>query len=237
MQNKFLATALMLLPFAIFGQSGELVRFRVVADSVSVAGINVVNLVNEKSAITDGAGNFTVLVKPDDLLVLQSSRFEYKRKLVDEDDFKNQPVIIKMIPKPVELDEVLVKKKSAPDDLIKRHTDHRDYTPAERKLYTATTGPVDILVNAISGRTKMLKKQLDVEMKERLLARLEIQYDDAFYTETLKIPAEYIKGFQHYVIEDAQFVSAMRAKNKTLMRLHISRLANTYNQLQAAKNN
>jgi hypothetical protein len=33
------------------------------------------------------------------------------------------------------------------------------YTPAERKLYTATSGGIDGLLNTISGRKAMLKKK------------------------------------------------------------------------------
>lgn len=55
----------------------------------------------------------------------------------------------------------------------------KTYTPAERKLYTATGGgnryglstsvSLDGIINGISGRTKMLKKEVQVE-KERVFA-------------------------------------------------------------------
>lgn len=236
MRTNAITILLLLLAVSGFGQAGQkLLRCKVVADSVSVAGINVVNLVNEKSAVTNGSGEFYMLAKEGDLLVLQSENFEYCRKLIEDADIKKEIVLIKMIPKAVALDEVVVRQKSVRDDLIKRHSDHRDFTPAERKLYTATTGPVDILVNAISGRTKTLKKELNVEMKERLLARVETLYEDNYYTETLKIPQDYIQGFQYYIIEDPGFVSALRAKNKTLMRFESVKLAEQYNKLIGTK--
>lgn len=213
------------------GNGDKLLRFKVVADSVSTAGINVVNLVNEKSAMTDGNGEFSILAKAGDLLFLQSENFEVKRKLVEEEDLKSVKITIRMIPKANQLDEVIVTRKDRSDDLIMHHKDKRDYTPAERKLYTAQTGPVDILANLFSGRTAMLKKELRVEMNERLLSRTEIQFEDQYYTETLKIPVDYIKGFQYYIIEDAEFVAALKAKNKTMMRFQMARLAVKYNEL------
>jgi hypothetical protein len=45
-----------------------------------------------------------------------------------------------------------------------------------------------------------------VEKKERLMYRLEYLFGDKYYVETLKIPQDYIRGFQYYCIEDIDFV-------------------------------
>ena len=143
-------------------------------------------------------------------------------------------VSIKMIAKPIALDEVVVKQKAAPDDLIMRHKDHRKFTPAEKKLYTATTGLLDPLINLLSGRTAQLKKELQVEMNERLLARIDQVYDDQYFVEQMKIPADYVGDFKRYIIDDDAFVSALKAKNKTLMQFECARLAISYKKLMAA---
>jgi hypothetical protein len=142
-----------------------------------------------------------------------------------------------MIPKPIELKEVVVTHKTKSDDLIQRHADHTKFTPAERRLYTATTGLLDPLLNLISGRTKQLHKQLDVEMKERLLARLETQFDDDYYTAKLKIPADYVRDFQYYMIEDDDFVFALKDRNRTRMQFEASRLALSYRILMRSAGN
>lgn len=228
-------TVLLFLPILFFGQDAKLLRFRVVAsDSTSASGINVVNMVSEKSAMTNGRGEFSMAVKAGELLVLQKETFEYKRYLIEPEDLSENLVIISMIPKPIALTEVIVTQKAAHDDLIQKHKDHRKFTPAEKKLYTATSGLFDPLINWMSGRTAMLKKELDVEMKERLLARLETVYDDDYYTQTLKIPEDYIGDFKRYIIEDEPFVAAMKTKNKTLMRFESVRLSASYKKLMQA---
>jgi hypothetical protein len=51
----------------------------------------------------------------------------------------------------------------------------KKYTPAERKLYTATSGGgIDGLLNTISGRKAMLKKEIIVEKKLQLWIELMI---------------------------------------------------------------
>lgn len=239
--SKIIPILLFLIPLITFFQTDDerLIYGRVTCDTASTVGINVINLVNEKSAVTNELGLFSILAKSGDMLVLASEKFEYKRKMLDADDMKKDLIVIKMTMKPTEkitpLDEVVIKRYGKIDDLNKRHKDHRDFTPAERRLYSAQSGPVDIVANWISGRTSLLKKELETEMNERLLARLAVQFEDAYYVETHKIPADHIKGFQYYLIEDPEFVAALKAKNKTLMRFHIGKLALQYNALINAK--
>jgi len=52
----------------------------------------------------------------------------------------------------------------------------------------------------------MLKKEIQVEKKERLLLQLDGWFEEDFYVNSLKIPADYIKGFHYFLIEDTDFV-------------------------------
>lgn len=230
--TKFYLIALFLVSFAARSQSAErLLRFKVVADSVAVDGINVVNLVNERTAITDRNGEFSIYAKVDDLLVLTAVNFEYKRKIIDDDDLKKTIIIIKMTSKITQLDEVVIKEQQiTAEKLGIVPAGQKRYTQAERKLYTAQTGPIDIVANLISGRTKQLKKELEISKKELLLQKVEFLYDDKYYIETLKIQPDYIKGFQYYLIENPQFVDALKSKNKTLTMFYASKLASEYNK-------
>jgi hypothetical protein len=58
--------------------------------------------------------------------------------------------------------------------------------------------------------------------------KLEDYYKEDYYTEVLKIPKEYIKGFQYYLIEDPDFVNALNVKNKTLTLFLAKKLASDY---------
>ena len=110
----------------------------------------------------------------------------------------------------------------------------KKYSPAERRVREATTGsglvPLNPILNAISGRTTMLKKEVQVEKKERLLLQLDGLFQEKFYVHTLKIPTDYIKGFHYFLIEDTDFVRALKAKNKTLTQFLIKGLAIKYKE-------
>ena len=213
-----------------FGQSNEkLLRGKIVADSVSMARIDVVNLGNEKVTVTNNKGEFSILAKADDILVFSSMTLEMKRMLVDEDDLKSETITIYMTPKINELNEVIVKKNAAEGISIIPGQKH--YTPAERKLYTATSGLLDAPLNWLSGRTEMLKKEIIVERKERMLNKVGVLYEDKYYIQTLKIPEIYIDDFQRYLIEDKEFAAALKVKNRTMMLFLISKLAVNYNAI------
>ncbi|NUY81695.1 hypothetical protein HUK80_12370 [Flavobacterium sp. MAH-1] len=213
---------------------GQELKFRLVStDSIAAVNVKVVNIVSEKTAVSNALGEFTMHAKPDEMLVFPSENYEYKRYLVRDEDVKKKVITIVLIPKAVQLDEVVVNKNLNPEDLGLVPKGQKKYTPSERKLYTATSGPVDILANAISGRTKMLKKQVKVERKEGLMEKLRYQFDDSLYIQRLKIPADYVKGFQYYCIDDPEAVKALELKNKVALLQRISQLAPTYIELIA----
>ncbi len=66
-----------------------------------------------------------------------------------------------------------------------------------------------------------------------LLAKVQNLYDDNFYANKLKIPADHIKAFQYYIIYDDKFIAAVKSKNKTLTTFRIVDLAQEFNKLLA----
>jgi hypothetical protein len=94
--------------------------------------------------------------------------------------------------------------------------------------------PTDGLINAISGRTAMLKKELAVEKKEKLLLKIEYLFKEEYFLENLKIPKEYLRGFWYYAVEDPKLADALNTKNKMMARFIFSDLATKY--LEILKN-
>jgi hypothetical protein len=216
----------------------KLIHGKIISESGNVEGVTIINLVNEKSTASDSNGDFYILAKADDLLVFSSVNLEYYRRIIEENDLKSDVLIMKMTSKTTELKEVIVNKhpeiNAVSLGISPKGVKH--YTPAERKLYTANSTPVDALLNLMSGRTAMLKKELEVEKKEYLLMKIGMLFDDDYYIKTLKIPANYIKGFQYYCIENTNFVMALKSKNKTMTKFLIVPLAEKYIEIISDEN-
>lgn len=229
--KKWVVLLLFLGTFSMWSQdrNEKLLQGIIAADDALLSGIDVVNLGNEKVTVTNNKGEFSILAKADDILVFSSKSLEMRRVLIDEDDLKSGTIIVNMYPKINELDEVIVKK--SPIEGVSIIPGQKQYTPAERKLHTATNGILDAPINWMSGRTAMLKKEVAVERKQRLLDKIGILYEDKYYIETLKIPEIYIDDFQRYIIEDKEFTAALKVKNRTMMLFLISKLAVNYNAI------
>jgi len=201
----------------------------------NVEGINIVNLVNEKSAVTDAKGEFHILAKPEDMLIFSSFTFDYKRRIIDDDDMRSSILVINLSPKPSQLEEVVITKyrniNAVSLGILKKHA--KEYTPAQRRLNSARSGLITGLINYINGTTASLKKGLEIEGKEFVIDKFADDYfEPSYFTEVLKIDPEKIKAFQYYCVEDTRFMKAVENKNKTLATFWINDLAIQYNLFQ-----
>ncbi len=221
----------------------EIVNGKIIADSSDLEGIYIVNLKTQIGTVSEKGGYFSVSAKIGDTIMFSAVQFKGIKITIKENDFKNALLFVKLESLIRNLDEVkIIKYKNinavslgivSPN--IKR------YTPAERKLiaagelhwYSPLLIPlggmsVDGLLNSISGRTSMLKKELIVEKKETLMDKISDDYDEKYFTEKLKIPQDYVKGFLFYIVEEPKFVDAMNSKNKTMASFVMNELAVNY---------
>lgn len=231
-----------------FGQSvdGKVIHGKIESASGNVEGVIVVNLVNEKSTVSDSKGEFYILAKAEDLLVFSSSNLEIHRKLIEEEDLKLEFLTIKMFDKINQLDEVIVNKhpeiNAVSMGIVSKKV--KNLTQMERQLYTAGdfkpihllgllggSLQIDPILNAINGRTKSIKKMIEIEKKSSLLNQIEFLFDEEYYTKKLNIPKEYIKGFQFYCVEDEKNRSVLKSKNKTNIEFLMAKLALEYNEI------
>lgn len=218
--------------------SSKVIQGRIIVDSVAVEAVNVVNITTDQATTTNVNGVFSLFVNEGDVLFISAVNLVTLQRRISKDDLRASIINIQMVINSISLKEVVVNegsKISAESIGIIPH-DQKKYTPAERKLYTARSGLLDRPLNWISGRTAELKKGVIVEQNQRALSRLEYLFEEKYYVETLKIPREYIKGFQYYCIEDPEFVSAMEAKNKTLCMFLIITIAKNYNKITFYEN-
>lgn len=217
---------------------------KIIVNDAKLNGVRVINLMNEKETITDAEGRFAILVKPDDLLVFSAEFLDYMRKIVEESDYIKGTVEVQMTSKALQLDEVEIIDYSRINavNLGVLAKPAKEYTPAERRLQTATglypslnvgsmaggSIGLDPLMNWISGRTKMLKNALKAEQKQILLQKLDYYYVDDFFTTELEIDPMFVGSFKNFAIYDAVLIEAIQSKNKPRMDFNLYRIAKEF---------
>lgn len=229
----------------IFSQNEKLLHGKIVVKNAMPNGVHVVNLTNEKEAVSNNQGIFSILAKPDDLLVFSANHLDYMRKVIEISEYNSGVLEIEMTSKVNELDEVEVIDYSHLNaESLGITNGVKTYTPAERKLKTAGdfkpihllgilggSLPLDPILNAVNGRTKRLKKEVSIEKKEMYLSQLEGLYENNFYIEKLKIHSDYVNGFKYYLIENDEFIAILNKNDETQISFLMSQLSVEYNNL------
>lgn len=210
---------------------------KVAADFSNLEGIYVVNTSSEKSTTTNSEGHFSIEAKVGEILLLSAMNFKEVKIVLSESDFSKKWLVVSMQPIVNELKEVIVGSSSiSAESLGIIPYGQKKYTPAERKIFTATSGfGIDPILNLISGRTNMLKKELEIEKKEGYLIQLENLFQPDFYIHSMHIPQLHVKGFLYFLVENPKFISVLKTKNRTAIEFSMSELAVQFNEMIASK--
>ena len=239
---------LFLIIFSNFGwaqvSNPKNLKGKVVSNAIDLEGIYVVNLKSDASTATEKGGYFNIQAKVGDTLMFSDMQFKGKKVALMEKDFSGDLFFVKLETMINQIEEVKIIRynhiNAVSLGIIPAGQKH--YTPAERRLKTATglnatanagsmaggSVSLDPLLNWMSGRTAMLKKEVEVEKKEFVLQKLESMFEHEFFVDKLKIPADYVKGFWYYVAEDKKFAEALNDKNKTMATFILGGLATQY---------
>ena len=218
----------------IFSQNDTLIKGKVVSESNSLEGIHIFNISQKTGEITDARGYFNIKVKINDTLQFSAVHLKATQYIIKQNDLKEELIFVQMKSLISELDEITLTKYKNINavSLGIVPANQKTYTPAERKVRTATTGLLDPLINWASGRTKMLKNQVVVEGKEQLQAKTSDYFERKYFLETLNIPEEYVDGFLFYIVDNERYARAMKDKNKTMATFILSELAVEYLKLK-----
>ena len=241
-----------LLPILLFAQDDSVIKGKVVSNSPNLEGVHVINRSQKKGTVTQQGGYFTLSAKVSDTIIFSAVHLEAEQHIVKKQDFSENLLFVKLEPILNHLDEISVIKYKNINAVALGivPAGQKTYTPAERKLRTAGVfkwySPlliplggmsVDGLINSISGRTKMLKKEVQIERKELLLDQLKSDFSLSYLTDQLKIPKDYIDGFLYYIVERESFIKIYKSNNKTATEFLLIELSVEYLKLKNLNGN
>ncbi len=199
----------------VFSQKSNTVRGNTIFKTENLENVTVKNLNNNEFQVTDKQGYFEISAKQDDVLAFYLLGFKTDSITITQKDLVATAIKIEMKLQINELKEVIINKTNNINALslgiISKEV--KPLTLYERRLKTAGdfkpiqllgllggSLPLDPIINKINGRTKEIKKNIEVEKKEKNLLFLKNNYFD-YISNTLKISKESISSFLYFVVE------------------------------------
>lgn len=216
---------------------------KVVSDIPDLEGIQVFNLSNKKNTVTEKNGLFEILARPNDTLFFSSKVFREELVFLKPNDFSESQFTMILIQKKNELAEVVVKNypeiNTVKMGIVSK--DVRIYSIIQRKLKKKNSLSVaqlnaiidginspDSFLNDPSKRKSESMQNLIVENKENLLEKLNKDFENSYFTEKLKIPAEFVLGFKIFALENFKIRQCLVGKNRALTSFLLIDLAHEF---------
>ncbi|MFV8345966.1 hypothetical protein [Flavobacterium sp. ZB4P13] len=221
-KNYFFVSLLVFVFQSGFSQSEKLINGKVLHEQFPVGKVEVANFSSKKTTITNASGEFSMLVKAGDELIFISKDHDIKKIVLDQKTINKSNLIILLILKPEQLEEVVVTKMPS----IKLSTDKAyeqgklDKLALEKAAKRLKTGVYDgsiengmdfmriggmILGLFVKEKEKVKKTVPQIEFK----ALATTTCNHKFYIETLKLKPEEIALFLQFCDADP--------KSKTLL--------------------
>lgn len=245
LEKKHNFTKLLLLTVSLFiifqvAYSQDILIGRVTIDSTISPNIIIENTTQETFTITDAKGLFKIEVTEGDILKVSSIQIKTVFIILSKKDISLKIFEINLSSLLNQLEEVEVVEYRSINatSLGIIPIDFVHLTPAEKELDFAknfhfkgksgVTFTIDPIINAISGRTKRMKRNVKIEEKGFILQKIDLIYEDDYYVQKLKIPKEYIKGFHYILMDNEEFMQAFESKNRARMDFLSMDLASKY---------
>ena len=86
---------------------------KVASEDIPVQGAEILNLRSKKTVITDLNGDFSIMAKVKDTLMLIAKNYQYKKLILEKEHNEENKLLILLVRKPEELEEVVVISKIA----------------------------------------------------------------------------------------------------------------------------
>lgn len=207
-----------------------------------VEGIHIINKTASKFATTTATGSFNIRAKVNDTIVFSSLQYKLTAVRVTEDIISQRKMTIILEEQVNALPQVTVGKILSGDleyDVknaeIEKPIDFYDVgipgytgkpkTQSERRLHEADAGKMipsvglgfavnfHKLMNAISGRTKMLKERVRLEANEVLMHEIKNDLSELFFKAN-PLDKKHRIEFFYFVSEDNEFEKRCKGKSE-----------------------
>lgn len=231
MKSKFLFVLLTLSFLGYSQEERKIINGKVITGLYPVKDALVVNVSAQREVRTDSLGFFTLPAREGDSVAVSDFKIIQKDFFIEAKHINGNLLIIPVESSVYELEEVVINEYAHINSLSLGIIQHDIVLPtvAERRLAASGSGdPLGALINVLSGRNKMLKRDVETEKKIMALDQLDYLFEDSFFVDDLKIQKELIKSFKYFAIEDKELREVIKVGEVGLIKFKLADLVKEF---------
>ena len=239
-------TVIIVLSFAFFGfaQKDAVLKGKIICDDLGVLGIEIINLRNEVSTISDAKGNFAITAKESDELVFYSKKYKYKSVVVKQEYFNSVVFLVVIEKNPEELEEVTIFKAPSfknvnysDDEAAHARIAKQAVYPKNNAVYDGTIPngmnfvQIGRMLIGLFAKDKEPIKKHEPEIPFNIYAKQ--TFAAHFYSNQLHIEPEQVDLFLDYCTQDSASKQVFINKNELTLLDFLYKKAKEFKALAA----
>ncbi len=216
MRVKLLTTISIFTYQLSVSQNEKILNGKVLSQNIPINKVEVINKTAKTSTRTNELGEFSIVVRPKDSLIFFSKDYFFKRLKVSQENINQNNIIVNMVLKPEELDEILITTIKLPH--IGAADENSLIVPkpaiSNPGVYTggiANGADLMAIFSLFMKKDKKIKKIKFKELDFKKLAEATVPLD--FFTNDLKIKPEEKDLFLQFCDADPKAEILVKQKN------------------------
>lgn len=230
---RFIIFFLLLLNHSLYGQSSLSVQGQVMLNEQPLEAAHISNLNSQESTTSDKGGVFSIHVDDGDILLISHIAAQEKYVVMYDELMEKLPFLISMQAQTNTLDEVILEEGQRVTVQSVGIVQGEQYIPTtnERRLHTSGdfkavhllgllggSLAVDPIINAINGKTKRLKRYIEIDGEIAIYESL-YYYDALFLQERFEITEEEVIRFLNSLIDHPDVSQVIKLDNDDQIRI------------------
>ncbi|WP_396155684.1 hypothetical protein [Flavobacterium sp.] len=223
--SKFTLVTFLFLSYLSYSQTSRLIYGKVSYLDSYQRNVEIINFTTKKITQTNSVGEFQIEAKINDVLVLLSDNFADQKYKLTQEDFEKEVVSIKLIEKPIALEEVDIERVNAIKSIDVSYNNLKiakiQKDAARPKVDGVYTGEMVnamdfIQIGKMIGKlfkgknSKKNAKEEPMGFKEYALTN----FNPSFFSKTLKLKPEETSRFLAYCESDPKSKTAIESNDE-----------------------
>ncbi|MDI1316283.1 hypothetical protein [Flavobacterium sp.] len=221
--SKITSLLFLLISCISYSQTEKLIHGKVSYQDSYQKNVDVINFITKKITNTNVYGEFDITAKVGDALILMSENFADQKYILTKEDFAKGSVLIKLIEKPIALDEVEIKLVKdlklatvSYNDLKMTKIEKEQARPKNTDVYTGemVNGMDFVQIGKMIGKLFKSKKPKTSTTEVTFSEYSKANFNQSFYTKTLKLKPSETARFIDYCEADSKSKIAMKSNDE-----------------------